>query len=59
MLPFLCYYRRSNPKIRAYVQQHLKGDFRALESEFVQKLLNIIGSLPTENGYMGEYKNKG
>lgn len=43
---------RSNPKILDFVKKKFKGDFKKLESYYVQRLLNIIEHLPTNNGYI-------
>jgi len=43
---------KSNPSTSSYVQKHHRGNFRALESEFINKLLDIIKSYPTNNGYI-------
>ena len=43
---------KSNPSTAAYVAKYLRGDYRALESEFVNRLLDIIKSYPTNNGYI-------
>lgn len=48
---------KSNPSTSSYVQKHHKGNFRALESEFINKLLDIIKSYPTNNGYIGKFSN--
>ena len=46
---------KSNPSTSSYVQKHHKENFRALESEFINKLLDIIKSYPTKNGYIGKW----
>lgn len=35
----------SNPKISKYVHKHFAGDFRKLESEYINKLLDIVSAL--------------
>ena len=45
---------KSNPSTAEYVKRKLGGNFRKLESEFINKLLEIIKSYPTENGYIGK-----
>ena len=50
------YSRKSNPAVRKYVTEKYGSDFKKLESEFVEKLLEIIKSYPTGNGYIGKYK---
>ena len=44
----------SNPDVVKFVQSHNMTDFRQLESYYVQKLLRIIESYPTNNGYIGK-----
>ena len=46
---------KSNPSTSSYVQKYHKGNFRALESEFINKMLDIIKSYPTKNGYIGKW----
>ena len=36
-----------------YMRKHkIAGDFRALESVYMKKLLDIVSSYPTNNGYI-------
>jgi hypothetical protein len=37
-----------------YVKKQFAGNFRMLESEFINKLLDIIKSYSTKNGYIGQ-----
>lgn len=46
--------RQSNPKLRDYVHKKLGGNFRKLEALYFKRLLQIIESYPTNNGYIGE-----
>ena len=52
---FLLQHRKSNPTVRKYVTEKYGSDYRKLESEFVEKLLEIIKSYPGGNGYIGKY----
>jgi len=48
---FTCW--RSNPEISEFMSKwNLTGDYHKLESIYIQKLLDIISSYPTKNGYI-------
>ena len=43
----------SNPDITSYMQaQNISGDYSKLESVYIHRLLDIVSSFPTNNGYI-------
>ena len=48
---FKCW--QSNPDITAFMRKwNLTGDYHKLEGIFIKKLLDIVSSFPTKNGYI-------
>merc|ERR1711988_374431 len=48
---FKCW--QSNPDITAFMRKwNMTGDYHKLESIYIKKLLDIVSSYPTKNGYM-------
>lgn len=47
-------FRQSNPTIKNFVMTKLGGNYRKLESYFIERLTKIVASFPTKNGYVGE-----
>ena len=46
-------FRKSNPDISKFMSAlNISGEFSKLESIYIHKLLDIVGSLPTRNGYI-------
>lgn len=46
-------FRKSNPDILKFMTAlNISGEFSKLESIYIHKLLDIVGSLPTRNGYI-------
>ena len=46
-------FRSSNPEIRDFMAKFdFAGEYRLLESIYIKKLLNIVSSYPTNNGYI-------
>ena len=46
-------FRKSNPDILKFMAAlNISGEFSKLESIYIHKLLDIVGSLPTRNGYI-------
>ena len=46
-------FRKSNPDILKFMSAlNISGEFSKLESIYIHKLLDIVGSLPTRNGYI-------
>ena len=49
----LSYKRQSNPDITAFMRKwNMSGDYHKLESIYIKKLLDIVSSFPTKNGYI-------
>ena len=45
--------RKSNPGILKFMEaMNISGEFSKLESIYIHKLLDIVSSLPTQNGYI-------
>ena len=45
--------RQSNPEITKFMEKwSMSGDFHKLESVYIKKLLDIVSSYPTKNGYI-------
>ena len=45
--------RQSDPNITAFMQKwNITGDYHKLESIYIKKLLDIVSSFPTKNGYI-------
>ena len=45
--------RQSNPDITAFMRKwNMTGNFHKLESIYIKKLLDIVSSYPTQNGYI-------
>ena len=45
--------RQSNPDITNFMRKwNISGDYHRLESIYIQKLLDIVSSFPTKNGYI-------
>ena len=45
--------RQSNPDITAFMRKwNMTGDYHKLESIYIKKLLDIVNSYPTNNGYI-------
>uniref|UniRef100_A0A2P2I9J4 Beta-hexosaminidase n=1 Tax=Hirondellea gigas TaxID=1518452 RepID=A0A2P2I9J4_9CRUS len=48
---FRCW--RSNPELSEFMQHlNITGDYAALEQYYITKLLELVGDLPTKNGYL-------
>ena len=46
-------FRQSNPEITAFMRKwNMSGDYHKLESIYIKKLLDIVSSFPTKNGYI-------
>ena len=46
-------FRQSNPDITSFMRKwNMTNDFHKLESIYIKKLLDIVSSYPTNNGYM-------
>ena len=47
------HHRQSNPEITKFMEKwNMSGDFHKLESVYIKKLLDIVSSYPTKNGYI-------
>ena len=45
--------RQSDPNITAFMRKwNITGDYHKLESVYIKKLLDIVSSFPTKNGYI-------
>ena len=45
--------RQSNPEIKTFMEKWgIPGDYHKLESIYIKKLLDIVSSYPTNNGYI-------
>ena len=49
----ISHFRQSNPDITAFMRKwNMSGDYHKLESIYIKKLLDIVSSFPTKNGYI-------
>ena len=47
-------FRRSNPKIKKFANDRFNGDYKQVESYYVQKLLKIMEEYPSKPAYIGK-----